>query len=139
MKSNWIAGLLITLNSYNLALMASESKVILGEPPLLASVTSVEIEQNGDGSVDLVLQGRHPYLLEGCVRFVDIRVYDRLDYIVKVEPISEIIGGDQCSAEDFSMAFTKKISLSDRLQPGEYLLEVHTLSQKLLHTYVTIE
>jgi hypothetical protein len=105
---------------------------------LYAAVNNVGVETSTDGSRELVLKGQHPYLLDGCVKFDDVKSYVGSDKTVVVQPITKIVYGDECRGA-VNNRFEYRTKFGGELTTGEYMLHVRVLDGNSVNQFMVID
>ena len=105
---------------------------------LYAGVNSVELTRGLPGQSEIVLRGEHPYLLQGCVKFTSVRTYMSSTNVLVVQPITEIVSGDQCPEGASDHHFEERVDVP-ALSTGEYLIHVRALDGNSLNHFVRID
>jgi hypothetical protein len=105
---------------------------------LYAAVNSASVETTVDGSRELVLKGQHPYLLQGCVKFDDVKTYAGSDKTVVVQPITKIVYGDECRGA-VNNRFESRTKFGGELTQGEYLLHVRVLDGNAVNSLLKFD
>jgi hypothetical protein len=106
---------------------------------LYASVYSASLEQNDQGTQEVVLKGQHPYMFDGCVKFESIKTYLGLDNVLVVQPITKIVTGDECVGSNALSRFEEHVTLGTSLSKGEYVMHVRVLDGNAINQFVEIE
>ena len=105
---------------------------------LYAGVNSVDLTRGLPGQSEIVLRGEHPYLLQGCVKFTSVRTYMSPTNVLVVQPITEIVSGDQCPAGASDHHFEERVDVP-ALATGEYVIHVRALDGNSLNQFVRID
>ncbi len=105
---------------------------------LYAAVNSVSVESGVDGSREIVLKGQHPYLLDGCVKFEDVKTYVGADKTVVVQPVTKIVYGDECRGA-VNNRFEYRARFGGDLTQGEYLLHVRALDGNAINQFLKLD
>jgi hypothetical protein len=105
---------------------------------LYAAVNSVSVETSAEGARELVLKGQHPYLLDGCVKFDDVKTALGADNTVVVQPTTKIVYGEECRGA-VNNRFEYRTKFGGELSEGEYLLHVRVLDGNSLNQFLKFE
>ncbi len=105
---------------------------------LYAAATYANLETAADGSRELVLKGQHPYLLDGCVKFDDVKSSLGSDGTLVVQPITKIVYGDECRGA-VNNRFEYRAKFNQVLPAGEYLLHVRVLDGNSVNQFLSID
>jgi hypothetical protein len=105
---------------------------------LYAAVNSVSVETTPDGARELVLKGQHPYLLDGCIKFDEVKAHTGADNTVVVQPTTRIVYGDQCRGA-VNNRFEYRTKFGGDLDQGEYLLHVRVLDGNSLNQFLKFD
>jgi len=105
---------------------------------LYAAVSSAGIETGVDGVRELVLKGQHPYLLQGCVKFDEVKTHVGADKTVVVQPITRIVYGDECRGS-VNNRFESRTKFGGELTQGEYLLHVRVLDGNAVNSFLKFD
>jgi hypothetical protein len=105
---------------------------------LYAAVNNVSVETSPQGARELVLKGQHPYLLDGCVKFDDVKTYAGSDNTVVVQPITRIAYGDECRGA-VNNRFEYRAKFGGDFERGEYLLHVRVLDGNSLNQFLKFD
>ncbi len=105
---------------------------------LYAAVNAVSIEAGVDGAREIVLKGQHPYLLDGCVKFDDVKSYVGSDKTIVVQPITKIVYGDECRGA-VNNRFEYRTKFGGDLNQGEYLLHVRALDGNAVNQFLKVD
>jgi hypothetical protein len=105
---------------------------------LYGAVRSVEVKRGFTGDSELVLRGEHPYLLQGCVKFINVRTYMSDSNVLVVQPITQIVPSEECTAESSDHHFEETVKV-EGLTTGEYLIHVRALDGNALNQFVEID
>lgn len=105
---------------------------------LYAAVNSASLETSLDGTRELVLKGQHPYLLDGCVKFDEVKSFVGSDNTVVVQPITKIVYGDECRGA-VNNRFEYRTRFGSDLGRGEYLLHVRVLDGNSVNQFLKFD
>jgi hypothetical protein len=105
---------------------------------LYAAVNNVGVETTTDGIRELVLKGQHPYLLDGCVKFDEVKTFVGSDNTVVVQPITKIVYGDECRGA-VNNRFEHRSRLNGEMNRGEFLLHVRALDGNAVNQFLNID
>ena len=105
---------------------------------LYAAVNSVSVEAGLDGAREIVLKGQHPYLLDGCVKFDDVKSYVGSDKTIVVQPVTRIVYGDECRGA-VNNRFEVRSKFGGDLAQGEYLLHVRVLDGNAVNQFLKLD
>jgi hypothetical protein len=132
-----------TIEVANRSVEASQLRVAKATRPdaddyLYAAVNSVSVESGVDGAREIVLKGQHPYLLDGCVKFDDVKTYVGADKTVVVQPVTKIVYGDECRGA-VNNRFEYRARFGGDLTQGEYLLHVRALDGNAINQFLKLD
>lgn len=105
---------------------------------LYAAVNNVSVEAGVDGAREIVLKGQHPYLLDGCVKFDDVKSYVGADKTIVVQPVTKIVYGDECRGS-VNNRFEYRAKFGGDLTQGEYLLHVRALDGNAVNQFLKLD
>lgn len=106
---------------------------------LYAAVHSATLEQGTNGEQDLVLKGQHPYLLQGCIKFDQVKTYLSPSKVLVVQPITRIeMENEQCIGH-VNNRFEHRIKLNPDLDRGEYVMHVRVLDGNSVNQFLSID
>lgn len=105
---------------------------------LYAAVNSASVETSTDGARELILKGQHPYLLDGCVKFDDVKSFVGADKTVVVQPITKIVYGDECRGS-VNNRFEYRTKFGGDFTQGEYLLHVRVLDGNSVNQFLKVD
>lgn len=103
-----------------------------------AATTYANLEIAADGSRELVLKGQHPYLLDGCVKFDEVKTSLGSDGTLVVQPITKIVYGDECRGA-VNNRFEYRAKYTAALPAGEYLLHARVLDGNSVNQFLSID
>ena len=106
---------------------------------LYAAVQSAGIEEKQNGQRDLVLRGQHPYLLQGCVKFDQVKTYLSPSKVLVVQPITRIENNSAECIGDVNNRFEYRAPLTTVLTRGEYVMHVRVLDGNSVNQLLDIE
>ena len=105
---------------------------------LYAGATSATIEKAADGHQEIVIKGQHPYLLDGCIKFEEVRSYLSPSKVLVVQPITKIVYGDECRGS-VNNRFEYHAPMAQELTTGEYVMHVRVLDGNSINQFVAID
>lgn len=106
---------------------------------LYAAVQSATIDEKTAGVRDLVLKGQHPYLLQGCVKFEQVKTYLSPSGVLVVQPITRIENdSDQCIGS-VNNRFEYRTRLEGTINKGEYVMHVRALDGNSVNQLFNID
>ncbi len=107
---------------------------------LYAGVDSAVLEHDDvGGEQEIVLKGQHPFLLQGCVKFEEVRTSYSASGVLVVQPITKIVEGEECAGATVHNRFEHRAPLNQPLESGEFLMHVRTLNGGAVNQLLNID
>ena len=103
---------------------------------LYAAVQSADVEETNGGDT-LVLKGQHPSLIQGCIKFVEIKTHMSPSNVLVVQPITKIENNSRACTGDSSGRFEYRTPLTT-LNRGEYVIHVRALDGNAINQLLEI-
>lgn len=106
---------------------------------LYAGVHSATVEQKLTGEREIVLRGQHPLLLQGCIKFKEVKVSASSSNVIVVQPITRIeLDQSQCRGS-VDNHFEYRAPLSAEFDRGEYVMHVRVLDGNAINQFFDFE
>ena len=103
---------------------------------LYAAVQSADVEETNAGDT-LVLRGQHPSLIQGCIKFVEVKTHMSPSRVLVVQPITRIENNSNACVGDGAGRFEFRTQLTG-LTRGDYVIHVRALDGNSLNQFLEI-
>ncbi len=106
---------------------------------LYAAVHSATLDVDTNGDQELVLKGQHPFTIQGCIKFDEIKTYLSPSKVLVVQPITKIVSDDDECVGRVNNRFEIRKKLTPDLNKGEYLMHVRVLDGNSVNQLLNID